>query len=98
MRKRNERLREEAKNGGETERKKKKMKKQNKNNNEENIPSKPTIGYTKLDGQLKKIFMNDEQIEVVEKCATEISQLIEILSENFNMRKYLFELNRCNSE
>ena len=100
IRMRNERVREAAKNGGSTEKKKKKMKKQIKNNNEENNfkTAKPTIGYTKLDGQLKKIFMNDDQIEVIEKCTTEISQLIEILSEDFNMRKYLFELNRCNSE
>ena len=42
--------------------------------------------------------MNDEQIEVIEKCSKEISQLTEILSEEFNMRKYLNELNRCNSD
>ena len=42
--------------------------------------------------------MNDEQIEVIEKCSTEISQLVEILSKEFNMRKYLNELNRCNSQ
>ena len=101
IRMRNERIREAAKNRGSTERKKGKSKKnKNKNNNDENnLPNnKPTYGYSKLDGQLKKIFMNDEQIEVIEKCATEIYQLIEILSENFNMRKYIFELNRCNSE
>ena len=102
IRMKNERMREASKNRGLTERKKEKKKKvdKNKKNNEENNyqPLKQTIGYTKLDGQLKKIFLNDDQIEVVEKCANEITRLIEILSEGFNMRKYLFELNRCNSE
>ena len=98
---RNERAREAAKNRGLTERKKEDDKKnKNKNGNDSNNyhTVKPTIGYTKLDGQLKKIFMSDEQIEVIEKCSKEISQLTEILSEEFNMRKYLNELNRCNSE
>ena len=101
IRMRNERLREASKNGWSTKKNKNKKKnKNNKNNNEENgfQPIKQNIGYAKLDGQLKKIFMNDEQIEVAEKCANEVSQIIEILGENFNMRKYLNELNRCNSE
>ena len=106
IRMRNERAREAAKNRGMTARKKddnknnkknKKNKSQNKDKNNYHIP-KPSIGYSKLDGQLKKIFMNEEQIEVIEKCSTEIYQLVEILSKEFNMRKYLNELNRCNSQ
>jgi len=75
--------------------KKKKKNKKNKHkaNTEENL--KPSIGYVKLNGQMKKIFMNDEQIEVVEKCASEISQLIEMKSEDFNFQKYVHQLNRC---
>ena len=101
---RNERAREAVKNRGLTERKKDENKKNKKNKNKNNSNdrtfhiTKPSIGYSKLDGQLKKIFMNDEQIEVIEKCSTEISQLVEILSKEFNMRKYLNELNRCNSQ
>ena len=102
IRMRNEKIRERSKNrGATTERKKDNNKKsKNKNNDENNKfkPLKPSVGYTKIDGQLKKIFMNEDQIEVIEKCSQEIIQLIEMLSEEFNMRKYLFELNRCNSE
>ena len=47
---------------------------------------------------MKKIFMNEEQIEVVEKCASEISQLIEMKSEEFNYQKYINQLNRCDPE
>ena len=101
IRMRNERIREAAKNGQSLENKKNKNKKNKiKNNNDEKNSQqrKKSIGYAKLDGQLKKIFMNDDQIIVAEKCANEVSQIIEILSEDFNMRKYLNELNRCNSE
>ena len=95
IRMKNERMREASKNRGLTERKKEKKKKDDKSKEENNYqPVKQTVGYTKLDGQLKKIFLNDDQIEVVEKCANEITQLIEILSEGFNMRKYLFELKK----
>ena len=38
--------------------------------------------------------MNVEQIEVIEKCASEISQLIEMKSMEFNHQKYINQLNR----
>ena len=99
IRMRNERAREKAKSKGLTERKIIENKNKSCNKDEKNYqPIRPSVGYTKLDGQLKKIFMNEEQIEVIEKCANEITQLIEILSQDFNMRKYLNELNRCNPE
>ena len=101
IRMRNERAREMIKNKGteETEIKKNENKSKKKIKEETNFqPDKPKVGYIKLDGQLKKVFMNDYQIEIIEKCSNEITQLIEILNENFNMRKYLNELNRCNSE
>ena len=44
---------------------------------------------------MRKIFMNEDQIEVVEKCANEISQLAEMFGEDFNFQKYLNTLNRC---
>ena len=101
IRMRNERAREAAKNKGLSATIIENKNKNNDNDNDNNsqpIKSTPTVGYTKLDGQLKKIFMNDEQIEVIEKCSNEITQLIEILSKDFNMRKFLNELNRCNSQ
>ena len=100
IRMRNERAREATKNGGVKIKKKdkNKKKKNDKNSNEENQSLKTTIGYSKLDGQLKKIFTNDELIEVIEKCTKEIYQLIEILSDNFDLKKYISELNNCNSE
>ena len=102
IRMRNEKMREISRNrGATTERKKddnKKLKNKNNDDNNKYKILKPSIGYAKIDGQLKKIFMNEGQIEVIEKCSQEIIQLIEMLSEDFNMRKYLFELNRCNSE
>ena len=42
--------------------------------------------------------MNEDQIEVVEKCANEISQLIEMFSDDFNYQKYLNTLNRCEAD
>ena len=76
--------------------KKKKETKKKQKTNEENI--KPNVAYVKLNGQLKKIFVNDDQIEVVEKCASEISQLMEMKNEEFNYQKYLKQLNRCDPE
>jgi len=99
IRMRNERLREKDKSKGLKERRKSENKNKKINIDESNFqPVKPSIGYIKIDGILKKVFMSDEKIEIVEKCSKEINQLIEILSEDFNMRKYLYELNRCNSE
>ena len=77
---------------------KKKDNKKNKNkaNTEENL--KPTVQYVKLNGQLKKIFVKDEQVDIVEKCSNEIYQLIEIASADFNFQKYLNQLNRTEPE
>ena len=75
---------------------KKKKKEKKKKNNEENL--KPNVGYVKLNGQMKKIFLNEDQIEVVEKCANEISQLVEMGSEDFNFQKFLNQLNRVEPE
>ena len=91
---RNERARDAKRNKALN--KKKKENKKNKKNPEENL--KPNVGYVKLNGQMKKIFMNEDQIEVVEKCANEISQLVEMGSESFNFQKYLNQLNRCDPE
>ena len=93
---RNEKARDAKKNKALTKKEKKNKKNKHKANTEENL--KPSIGYVKLNGQMKKIFMNDEQIEVVEKCASEISQLIEMKSEDFNFQKYVHQLNRCEPE
>ena len=90
---RNEKARDEKKNKA---LKKKKKEKKKKVNNEENL--KPNVGYVKLNGQMKKIFLNEEQIEVVEKCANEISQLVEMGSEQFNFQKFLNQLNRVEPE
>ena len=76
--------------------KKKENKKKKKSDSEEDV--KPNVAYVKLNGQLKKIFMNEDQIEVVEKCASEISQLMEMKNEDFNYQKYLKQLNRCEPE
>ena len=76
--------------------KKRERKKKNKINKEDNL--KPKVSYVKINGQLKKIFIDEEQIEVVEKCANEISQLIEMGSENFNFQKFLNQLNKCDPE
>ena len=92
---RNEKARD-AKRNKTSIRKKKENKKNKKPNNEDNL--KPNVTYVKLNGQLKKIFVNDDQIEVVEKCANEISQLIDMGSEEFNFQKFLNQLNRCNPE
>ena len=72
--------------------KKKESKKKQKSNAEENI--KPNVQYIKLNGQMKKIFVNEDQVEVVEKCSSEISQLMEMKNEEFNFQKYLKQLNR----
>ena len=90
---RNEKARDEKKNKA---LKKKKKEKKKKVNNEENL--KPNVGYVKLNGQMKKIFLNEDQIEVVEKCANEISQLVEMGNEQFNFQKFLNQLNRVEPE
>ena len=93
---RNEKARDAQKNKALMKKKKENKKNKNKANAEDNL--KPKVGYVKLNGQMKKIFMNEEQIEVVEKCASEISQLIEMKSEEFNHQKYINQLNRCDPE
>ena len=93
---RNEKARDAKKNKTLVKKKKENKKHKNKANQEENV--KPKVGYVKLNGQMKKIFMNEDQIEVVEKCANEISQLIEMQNEEFNFQKYLNQLNRCDPE
>ena len=57
-----------------------------------------TFGYSKFDRQLKKIFTNDELIESIEKYPKEIFQIIEILNDNFELKKYISELKKCNSK
>ena len=92
---RNERAREAKRN--KTSFKKKKDNKKNKNKNtEENL--KPNVQYVKLNGQLKKVFTKEDQIEVVEKCANEIFQLIEICNSDFNFQKYVNQLNRTETD
>jgi len=93
IRLRNEKARDAKRNRALNKKKKDNKKNKNKQNAEENL--KPNVGYVKLNGQMRKIFMNEDQIEVVEKCANEISQLAEMFSEDFNFQKYLNTLNRC---
>ena len=93
IRLRNEKARDAKRNRALNKKKKDNKKNKNKQNAEENL--KPNVGYVKLNGQMRKIFMNEDQIEVVEKCANEISQLAEMFSEDFNFQKYLNSLNRC---
>ena len=76
--------------------KKKKERKKKQKTTEENI--KPNVAYVNLNGQMKKIFVNDDQIEVVEKCASEISQLMELKNDELNYQKYIKQLNRCEPE
>ena len=96
IRLRNEKARDAKKNRALNKKKKDNKKNKNKQNEEENL--KPNVGYVKLNGQMRKIFMNEDQIEVVEKCANEISQLIEMFSDDFNYQKYLNTLNRCEAD
>ena len=96
IRLRNEKARDAKKNRALNKKKKDNKKNKNKQNAEENL--KPNVGYVKLNGQMRKIFMNEDQIEVVEKCANEISQLIEMFSDDFNYQKYLNTLNRCEAD
>ena len=76
--------------------KKKKERKKKQKTTEENI--KPNVAYVNLNGQMKKIFVNDDQIEVVEKCASEISHLMELKNDELNFQKYIKQLNRCEPE
>lgn len=98
---RNERARDAQKNRAHNPKKKeenKNNKKMKNKNMEESQPVKPSYGYSKLDGQLKKIFIKDENVEIVEKCSKEIYQIMEILNEEFNIKNYVAQLNKCNSE
>ena len=98
---RNERARDAQKNRAHNPKKKeenKNNKKMKNKNMEESQPVKPSYGYSKLDGQLKKIFIKDEHVEIVEKCSKEIYQIMEILNEEFNIKNYIAQLNKCNSE
>ena len=93
---RNEKIKEYQKNSIEVITLKKEENKNNKkikNNMEENQPVKPSYGYSKLDGQLKKIFIKEEHVEIVEKCSKEIYQIMEILNEKFNIKNYMAQLN-----
>ena len=93
---RNEKARDAKKKKALNKKKKESKKKKNKTKTEENL--KPNIGYVKLNGEMKKIFMNEDQIEVVEKCANEISQLIELKNDDFDFQGYIKQLNRCEAE